>query len=94
MPYILPTNREDYDKHIKQLLKEVKTNYPADRQVPGEINYIITKILLEYLQGRNCHYSDLNEIMGILESVKQEFYRRVVAPYEEKKTKENGDVYQ
>jgi len=31
--------------------------------------------------------------MGALEGAKLEFYRRVVVPYEEKKMKENGDVY-
>jgi len=31
--------------------------------------------------------------MGVLECIKQEFYRRAVAPYEDKKKEENGDVY-
>ena len=29
---------------------------------------------------------------GVLENIKQEFYRRVALPYEEKKIIENGDI--
>ena len=39
-------------------------------------------------------YHAYNEIIGVLECVKQEFYRRMVAPYEDKKCEENGDVFQ
>jgi len=30
--------------------------------------------------------------MGVLECVKQEFYRRRAVPYEEEKIEENGDI--
>ena len=39
-------------------------------------------------------FQDLNELIGALECAKQELYRRVVAPYEEDKIEENGDVYE
>lgn len=61
----------------------------------GEINYCITKLLNDYLKAFNTPYSyqDLNELIGVLEAAKLEFYRKVVAPYEEVKILENGDVY-
>jgi len=31
--------------------------------------------------------------VGVLECAKMELYRRVAAPYEDKKKEENGDVY-
>lgn len=31
--------------------------------------------------------------MGAVEGAKTEFYRRIAVPYEEKKIRENGDVY-
>ncbi len=37
-------------------------------------------------------YSKLAVITGVLENVKQEFYRRVGEPYEDKKIRENGDI--
>jgi hypothetical protein len=42
--------------------------------------------------GKN--YKHINEIIGVLECAKQEFYRRVAAPYEDTKIQENGDVYE
>ncbi len=38
------------------------------------------------------NYSKANELVGVLECVKQEFYRRQVVPYEEEKIRENGDL--
>jgi hypothetical protein len=61
---------------------------------PGELNYKINKTILAYMRRKDSvSYSDLNEVIGVLESVKQEFYRRVVAPYEDSKIKKNGDIY-
>ena len=59
----------------------------------GELNYIITKICLKYLEDNGLRYQTINDIMGSLEGAKAEFYRRVVAPYEDEKIKENGDVF-
>lgn len=65
----------------------------------GELNYTITKLCLRYLKhktykGGHYDYERINAVMGALESAKQEFYRRVAVPYEEKKIEENGDVYE
>lgn len=42
---------------------------------------------------RPAGYVELNEVVGALESAKLELYRRIVGPYEDKKSAENGDVY-
>lgn len=60
---------------------------------PGELNYAITKICLEYFNVTRACYTSINDVIGALECAKQEFYRRVAVPYEEKKQAENGDVY-
>ena len=39
-------------------------------------------------------YKTCNDITGALINCEHEFYRRVVAPYEDKKIIENGDVYE
>lgn len=59
----------------------------------GELNYEITKLLLEYLATHGKHYRVMNDIVGALECAKQEFVRRVVNPYEDEKCEANGDVY-
>lgn len=60
---------------------------------PGELNYVITDLINGYLEDTGVSYSALNEVIGVLECAKLELYRRVAAPYEDKKKKENGDVY-
>jgi hypothetical protein len=64
----------------------------AGVHTPGDLNYAISSICDECLQGQ-VSYTKINEIVGVLECVKMELYRRVAAPYEDKKMVENGDVY-
>jgi len=59
----------------------------------GDLNFVLTQACVEYLSDHQLCYQTLNDIMGALEGAKQEFYRRVVVPYEEAKRAENGDVY-
>ncbi len=60
----------------------------------GELNYCFTVLAVEYLtEAPESGYSRMNEVIGAFEAAKLEFYRRVVAPYEERKRSENGDVY-
>lgn len=61
---------------------------------PGELNFMITVLCQDYLTlSSRIGYSELNEVIGVLECVKQELYRRVIAPYEETKIQDNGDVF-
>lgn len=60
----------------------------------GELNYEITKLLNAYVTHKQPRYQTFNDAMGALEGAKLEFYRRVVAPYENQKAHENGDLYE
>jgi hypothetical protein len=57
----------------------------------GEVNYVISSIIWELFKYKRS-YTIGNNLIGVLECVKQEFYRRQLAPYEDKKIKENGDL--
>ena len=60
----------------------------------GELNYAVTRLVDRYLTNKGkIRYAHLNEVIGVLECAKQEFYRRVVSPYEDRKILESGDVY-
>lgn len=87
MPYIKPESRVKYEKVLDELIGILKS-LPAD-EVDGELNYVVTKILKQIYPVR---YFQINKAIGVLECVKLEFYRRVAAPYEDKKIKESGDV--
>lgn len=81
MPYI-PKNR-----------REELTRYGFPPIIPGELNYAITVLLLDYLRVHGLCYNTLNTIVGAMECAKLEFQRRIVAPYEDTKCSENGDVF-
>ena len=86
MPYITPQERE----WIYQMLLNFWGKYNL---TPGQLNYMITSILIDQYK-ENESYTKFNELIGVLECVKQELYRRVVIPYEDRKKEQNGDVYE
>ena len=74
--------------------RRVEIDSGESPETPGELNYLLTSLCLDYIAlAPAVSYGLLNEVVGVLESVKLEFYRRVVAPYEDKKMLDNGDVY-
>jgi len=60
---------------------------------PGELNFVLTKVCLNYLEQVGKDYRAINDIVGALECAKLEFYRRLAASYEDTKIATNGDVY-
>lgn len=86
MPYIKAEDRPAIDEGLLLALGAIDD--------PGKLNYAISTLVWLYTQSQEkINYTLLNEVMGAMESAKIGFYRRVVVPYEEKKIKENGDVY-
>lgn len=63
-----------------------------DMKGPGDLNYLVTELVLKFL-GEHPRYTDFNAAIGALECCKLELYRRMVAPYEDEKIAQNGDVY-
>ena len=59
----------------------------------GELNYILTVIILEYFKNNGANYQAINDISGAMTECLAEFRRRIVVDYEEKKIKLNGDCY-
>lgn len=93
MPYIKEARRE-------QIL--IKKPFPTgwqklivieEIQTAGELNYAITELLKSVFKNSDQNYQAINDIIGAIEGAKVEFQRRIVAPYEDTKIKENGDVY-
>lgn len=84
MPYIKIDDRMRFD----EILVFLQNSGP---QNAGELNYLITKIVHLYMEGREC-YQNYNDVIGALEGCKLELYRRRIGPYEDIKIKQNGDV--
>lgn len=88
MPYIKKELRNQVDERIDNLKKVIQECGKENRA--GVMNYVISK-LVNSLYG--LRYSEINEVVGMLDCTKMEYYRRVASPYEDKKIIESGDVY-
>ncbi len=86
MPYVSPDLREDLDKDFVDEACKFELSQ-------GELNYVMTRLGLAYIKHHGMGYSTGSEVIAAFECAKQEFYRRVLVPYEDQKIRENGDVY-
>lgn len=84
MPYIDRYDRPEIDQIVDQLDKLMET--------PGDCNYAITRLLHRYLRTKTVRYHNINEVVGILECAKLEFYAMIARPYEQHKADTNGHV--
>lgn len=78
MPYIKQSDREALDVRLPKTAEE--------------LNYMLTVISHAYWENNGKNYQAFNDIIDALEGAKLELYRRKVAPYEDTKILENGDV--
>lgn len=93
MPYIKQEKRDTLDPIIDQLLhalRGLESDDPSNN-FEGNINYVISRILSRVYTG--VSYRELNDAMGILSCVSQEYYRRIAAHLENQKCYDNGDVF-
>ena len=93
MPYIDQSKRDVLEASIASVvdaLRQLESDDP-DNNFEGNLNYTFTSIINRVY---NTSYRSINDVVGVLECVKQEFYSRVATPYEKQKAYENGDVYE
>ena len=95
MPYIKENRRDNLDLAIRNMILSFKANlddkmFEKDKltneeflNICGDINYAFSSILMG-LMGYSS-YAKIAMITGVLENVKQEYYRRIAVPYEENK---------
>ena len=84
MPYITQERRA--------ALAHTLTPKPDTPKNAGELNYVITMLLLQYWREHG-RYQAINDISGACTEALAEFRRRIVPKYEDQKIRENGDVY-
>lgn len=92
MPYLTPKNKENVEENIEETNRTFK-DMGGYLKTSGELNYVITRLIQGYFEKNGGRYQQINDIVGALEGAKAEFQRRTVAPYEDSKISENGDVY-
>jgi hypothetical protein len=88
VPYIKSELRQELEPLVSSF-------YEGPIESPGELNYLVSHLCLARLNSLDrVGYKELNEIIGVLECAKQEFYRRMVSEYEDDAIDLNGDIYE
>lgn len=95
MPYIDKNERKELDPYIRDMVVAIKNttklNNPNDfKNNLGRINYVFSRVLSGVMG--NISYSKIAMATGVIENIKQEFYRRLAAVYEDNKIQDNGDI--
>lgn len=84
MPYIKSEERPFIDLLVQLFLNDGKLH--------ARLNYFLFRLAKQYIKLNGESYANYKEIIGELEMSKQEIYRTMIAKYEDKKIKDNGDV--
>lgn len=81
MPYITQHERVD-----------LVGDEPDNPKNCGQLNFVITNLIHNYIENKGLCYYTINEVIGVLSCSQMELYRTVASPYEDKKRSENGSV--
>lgn len=84
MPYIKPDRR----RIIEELLEIVGSSL----EEKGELTYCIYKLGIEYLKHHRKNYQNISDCIGAMNDSAEEFRRRKLFEYEDKKIDRNGDI--
>lgn len=95
MPYIKQEQRVFLDGCVYKMIDCLTdgNDYLTDEEfmsILGNINYMFSRIISGCM-GK-ISYAKIAMVTGVLENIKQEFYRRAAATYEDKKILGNGDI--
>lgn len=92
MPYIPEDERKELKHCIDYMVESIRTGRDDETLVDllGRINYCFTCVSLK-LMG-DVRYAKIAMISGVLENVKDEFYRRLGGKYEDQKIISEGDI--
>lgn len=84
MPYITQDRRDVFDAQLDALGDALESG--------GEINYCVYRLCLRFLERKGMSYNTSMIPFSALGAAQMELYRRIIAPYEDVKIAENGDV--
>ncbi len=92
MPYIKEEHREILDPIINDLKRTIVNITLDDESVKLEclINYMILKMLSEMYTAKN--YDEINDVIGMLECCKLEYYRKVAAIVNDQSEYDYGEI--
>lgn len=83
MPYVIPPHRQPIDDAVESI--------PFMEH--GDLTYAITRLMVRYVTQHGDRYTVLSQARSAAHDAADEFYRRVVVPFEDRKRADNGDAY-
>lgn len=84
MPYIHQERRKDFDELLAELGPRIKNK--------GEMNYCVSILMMWYVSIHGEGYQNISDAKDALVNAAEEFSRLRLAPYEDVKRKENGEL--
>lgn len=81
MPYIAKERRAILDQGLDQ---------PSNA---GELAYVLTAVVERYHRHLGQRFQTMSDVLGAIESTKDEYQRCVVRPHEDQRRIENGAIY-
>ena len=105
MPYIPEKRRRELTEEVRAAVKYGNAlNVIGELAITsGELNWILTEVILGYLQlGTDADeplgnlplsYARLSAARAVLHDMHDEFYDKLMRPYEDLKCQENGEVF-
>lgn len=96
--YIGTNVRQRLDKEIEALAQAISKSVvlsSAEYSLAATSGYAISKLFarLLALKGNGVTQPGIATVLGTLETVKQEFHRKVAAPFEDRQRNMNGEVF-
>lgn len=96
--YIGSNVRPRLDKEIEALAQAISKCVvlsSAEYSLASTSGYAVAKLFtrLLALKGNGVTQPGIATVLGTLETVKQEFHRKVAAPFEERQRNANGEVF-
>ena len=82
MPYIKQEERENMDNVVEEMMI-------AGVKADGDLNYILFKYCKKFI---GPSYNNYKNFCGELRQCATEIERKLLAPYEEEKEKQNGSI--
>lgn len=84
MPYIAPESRTPYEGALNEL-----ANLLVEKP-KGHLTFVLYTIARRFVQDES--YATLSEARSALQDAADEFYRRLIGPYEDRMIEKHGDV--
>lgn len=85
MPYIKQERRDLLDPSIDEVIFALAQ---MDAGM-GDLNYVVTRLMIGMgAQG----YTEMSAVRAVANDAADEYYARLMRPYEDRKIKDNGDI--